>query len=294
MKNIKKEYESTVQDTLHELNIVLDELMIENPEISGILKEITHSSVNQLTEKWISGRKYVRTYFIKKALINYPKKGLSLSIQLDVIVNILDDLLDEELKKMEKVLYIVEFLRVFAIFNKTRINPKISKAIAKYFNELICIAVLEDVFYKMIENCHEDDEIINNLIKVYDCRSNDIDIFAQIPLFEIYGGVNKEVSKIITAARYFRAINLLKKDLGDINHDIEHNTTSVILILRENDRIDYKSILNKFSDHYLDEFSKLKSSKKDIQTSISNFEKLAIKDVAEFKKKLEDISNGPH
>ncbi|MEA2003540.1 MAG: hypothetical protein U9O53_01120, partial [archaeon] len=236
MDEIKRKYELSVKNTKLNLNRILEELDIKDPKISKTLSNLIDASSTKLTEKWVSGRKYVRTYFVKKAMANYPEEAFDVSIQLDAIVNILDDLLDEKVDEKEKTLYIVEFLRIFAINNAQEQNPSISKKIAKYFEELICIAVLEDIYYKKIENSSDPDNIIKDLIKVYNCRSNDIDIFVQIPLFEIYGDENEEGEKILKAARLFRAINLIMKDMKDIEHDIEHDSTSAILILSRNSK----------------------------------------------------------
>ena len=77
-------------------------------------KEILNLSSENVTKKWLSGKKYIRTDFVKKAFSKfYPYKQIDISILIDAMINILDDILDEELNLKEKALYVIEFLRIF-------------------------------------------------------------------------------------------------------------------------------------------------------------------------------------
>jgi hypothetical protein len=140
VEELEKEYLSTIEDNLKEVNDILIQLNISNIPIEQF-EGILYQSSNRLTERWRTGRKTVRTQIARMLIPNYPKSVLHISLAIDAIINLLDDLLDEILVDEQKASYILEMVRVLALFNHLQVAPRFQTRIAEYFNKCICIGL---------------------------------------------------------------------------------------------------------------------------------------------------------
>jgi len=242
-KKILSIYRKSVGKNLKDISFILKELNIKNLDVFLLYGKLLNSSADNIINKWLSGKKYCRTYFVQKAFSEiYPKKYIRLSLCIDAMVNILDDLLDESLNKKEKVEYVIEFLRIFSIYNKEYPSKKISGLLSRYLNKLITLAVAESSYQEKIDYEKNIDKIITNSVDLLICRGMDIDIFNEIALL---GNRNIKKEKTIKdIGRVFRAINILKKDIKDIEHDKKNNIKTTITSICSRNDIDFQFYIN--------------------------------------------------
>ena len=223
MKTLSKIYKKEDEKNLKDIKIILKEIGVKDSIIASSYEDILYVSCKNLTKKWSSERKYIRTLFIEKAFSNfYPKKYLKISLYIDAIVNILDDLLDEKMDKKEKTFYIIEFLRIFSLYNYEKPNNNIQIAMGRYFNKLITLAIAENHFINLLKKEKKERKIIEYSINYFNLRCLDIDIFNEI-IFTDYKASDNEKEKIRKIARIFRALNILKKDIKDIEYDLKND-----------------------------------------------------------------------
>ncbi len=229
VNNIAAEYEKCVSDVLE---VARENLKDE--ELKLVLDNLTKMTTSLLTDKWRSGRKVVRTIFAVKAFPNYPNECLKISLYIDAMVNLLDDIFDELMSKYERSLHIVEFIKVMSLFfselfREAR-SAEIAGAMSKYLSKILCVAASEIHYGSRIREMSELDDIVEYSIKCYDYRAMDVDVFFEIPMIKLYGNVNPD---LLSLARNFRAVNLILKDYRDIQHDIKNETfTPLVAIYR--------------------------------------------------------------
>lgn len=273
-KNIKT-YQKSKEKNLLDIKKILKNRKITNPDIS-IYNTFFEKSIFFITNKWQSGKKYSRTFFIQNIFQKkYPQKYTELSLSIDAMVNILDDLYDENLNSQEKGIYVLEFLRIFSIYsNKT--NIKVDKFLSNYINKLITLAVAENFYQEKIKLENNLDIIINDSADLLICRGMDIDIFVQIALLDkkLKDNLKKEIENI---GRIFRAINILKKDINDIDYDKKNNMETVVTIILEKKEINFQEYVNKLIENlfikqkaYIDNILK---KDKSFLSVINNFQK---------------------
>lgn len=286
-------YENGVQKNLKDINSILENTKINNPIITGSYDKILSISAKKFTEKWISGRKYTRTLFLKKAFSDfYPEKYIEASLYIDAMINILDDLFDEEMDKKEKTCYIVEFLRTFSLYHQQQSQKNFKIDISYYFNELISLAIAEKYYKEFIKKEKNTNKIIEYSIKSHDIRSLDIDIFTQIALIN-YKISSQKTKKIIEIARIFRAINIIKKDIEDIEYDTKNNMESVISIVANQKNCDFTKYISALLDYYSAQAQKIKlpnkSTDKKFSMPINNFYSMIEKNKIEILKKIKSL-----
>ena len=285
MKDIIEIYQDTVKENLNSLEKILkSDIGIENSEILKKMGDILHISSDNLVSKWKESRKYMRTSFVKKALPTYPDDVLKLSISLDAIINLLDDILDENMNKELKSLYIVELIRVFSIYNYQNLEKLYSESIGNYFNKIISIAILEDFYKDFIKNTSDSKKILDLSIQIYNCRSLDMDIFTELPLIRLYNKLDDELLKVVKVSRIFRALNLIKKDIKDVEHDKENDIETAITLLYSRD--DFKSVLGGLITHYKNIGDEIESNKDNIKIIISNFKEMLRNEISEIENLL--------
>jgi len=243
-KNIKK-YKQTIKKNISNIKSFLKDLRMKEPPIS-LYEKILTSCSNEVTSRWSSGRKYCRTFFVQQAFKElYPQKYIQLSLSLDAMVNILDDLLDEKMEKEIKIKYVLEFLRNFAVYNSlvSNLNSfEIQKKVAKYFDKLITLAIAEGFYEKLISREKNLAKVVKWSSNLLLCRAMDIDIFVEIALL---GCKNlKKTSPIKKSARVFRAVNILKKDIQDIEHDLKNNIPTVVTLVISKKVFDFSEYIN--------------------------------------------------
>jgi hypothetical protein len=229
MSNLKL-YKKSYQRDLEKIENILDHLGLNKKRFSPEYKKLLKTSSDFLANKWKNKTKYCRTEFAQQAFQeNYPDKYLELSLMLDAIVNILDELYDEDLDKQEKELYILEFLRATANYSYLWPNKKFGQKVQEYFNKLIVLAVAEKRYQEMLKKKSKTDDLAEGSAQLLLCRGMDMDIFTEIALLDKKEGGNKE--KIKDTARIFRALNILKKDILDLEHDRKNNIDTVLLLV---------------------------------------------------------------
>jgi hypothetical protein len=214
-----------------------------------LFNKVLQSSKNELIEKWKSGKKYLRTLSVMKAFPEYPMNSLNLSISIDAMINIFDDLFDENLEKHTKNNYLLEIFRMLANYHYQASNENLRFHMGNYFNKIIMIASLEKHFYNLIKNEKRDDNLLKTATHIYDIRSLDVDIFIEIPLSA--SDTIQFKDDVLKAARIHRALELLNKDILDIEHDIENGLETLFTIFR--DRKNYlKKLISKLTNLYLE------------------------------------------
>ncbi|MEM3399704.1 MAG: hypothetical protein QXP42_02640 [Candidatus Micrarchaeia archaeon] len=222
-------YEKTVEQNLNYLYKVEKELF-SDPLLASTFPNILSSSSKNIANKWRNERKYIRTKFVVDALPNYPQEILALSVSIDATVNILDDILDETLSKEEKGLYLVELIRAISLHNLRNTPARIRKAIFNYFNKILIVAMSEMYFLGCLSKQENENDLINSACRYYHGRSLDIDIFAELPLLHTRMA-KKDQQAVLNAARAFRIMNLVKKDLKDFERDVSCNIQTALTVL---------------------------------------------------------------
>lgn len=285
MEEIKALYEETVKENMQELEHILDKhINIRDPAIVKQLEGLLHMSCQNLITKWTNGRKYARTAFAKQAFPNYPRSILKLSVSIDAIINLLDEILDEEMDKQAKALHMVEIIRMLAIHKYQHTEKIMNEAIGSYFNKIISIAVLEEIYRNLIKNETDNDKIILYSTQIYDCRSLDMDIYVELPLLKLYGEIKENVVGI---ARIFRAINLIKKDIADIQHDKENHVETVVTLFFGNPAT-FKSRIKSLLNEYIKRGEKA-GKDGEARDIINNFNTMIKKELEFIDKQLENM-----
>ncbi len=290
-RNIEK-YKEGISKNIEEISEILSVLEMNTSELLPMYEKTLSASSQNITNKWLSGRKYARTYFSQKAFSEfYPEEHTELSLSIDVMVNILDDLFDEEFNQEEKALYILEFLRVFSLSNYSFPNRKIQAAIGRYFNKLITLALAENIYKNLIKQESDHEKIVKYSAELLLCRGMDIDIFNEIAL----ANYDKNVDQIKEIGRIFRAINILKKDIKDIDYDKENNMESIITNILDRDNIDFSKYITDLI-LYLSEkaydIAKASNHHDDIiKTGIDGFMKMIKEMTEEIKEEMKTIKS---
>ena len=248
-------YPNNIQQNIDTIRNIIQALGFNNFVPLNQYSKILSSSAYQITQKWLSGRKYCRTLFIQQAFQKfYPNQHTLISLQIDALVNILDDLLDENLEKGEKTLYVLEFLRVFSL-HENNCPEKFKQLLGRYINQLITLAIAEEYYQKMVQQENNIEKIIQWSINLLLCRGMDINIFTEIALSKLELP-NNEKDFIKTSAQVFRANNILKKDIDDIKHDQKNSIKTMVTLILSKNEIEFSSYLTKVSNHL---FQKIKS-----------------------------------
>ena len=289
MKEIVSIYKRSVDTNLKDISLILKKLDIKNPEIFLSCKKILNLSADNVINKWLSGRKYSRTVFVKQAFGKfYPKKYIEISMSIDAMINILDDLVDEEVNDKEKTLYIFEFSRIFSLYNFKKPKEKIQFSAGHGFNKLISLAIAEKVYQKMIVKEKDVKKIMEYSIQIFGCRSTDIDVFNEIALTDVKN--NNAARKIKKMGRIFRANNIFKKDIKDINYDKKMGLRTIVTLMSSKKDYNFLEYAEQLSDKFLEKAKKIRSSTKSLnikyRTPIENYYKMIEKDKREIIKLL--------
>jgi len=243
-------YNDSVYDNLRMIDKILaSEVSLNDPYLIELFNKILQTSKNGLVEKWMSGKKYLRTLSVIKAFPEYPMNSLNLSMSIDAMINIFDDLFDENLEKKTKNFYLVEIFRMLANYHYQEFDENLRFHVGNYFNKLIMIALLEKHFYNLIMNGKEYGHLLKNATHVYDIRSLDIDIFVEIPLSA--SNTIQFKDEILKVARIYRALELIKKDFLDVEYDLENGQETLFTIFW-NRKNDLRNLIYKLTDLYLE------------------------------------------
>ncbi|MFC1678204.1 hypothetical protein ACFLZ9_00525 [Patescibacteria group bacterium] len=284
MKKLITSYEKSVSNNIQEIQSILKTLGMTQKELLPAYKQVLTMSSKNISGKWKSGRKYARTLFVKRAFSkNYPEKITELSLTIDAMVNILDDFYDEKMSQDEKALYIIEYLRVFALYSNINPDKKIQKAVGLYFNKLITLAVAENIYLVQIKKEKALDKIIEYSAGLLLCRSMDIDIFNEVALVNYKD--KKLANKTMLMGRIFRAINILKKDIVDIEYDKKNNLESVVTHVFDKKGKKFIQYIDGLVTHLFEYAKKnhILVSKGTANIPLNNYFKLINKEVKEIK-----------
>lgn len=286
MPDIISLYNDSVYNNLKIIDkIINSDIGLNDPYLMELFNKILQTSKNELIEKWRTGKKYLRTLTAIKAFPNYSSDSLNLSISIDAIINILDDLLDENLEKQAKIFYIVEIIRTLANYHYQKSNEALRHCIGNYFNKCIMIALLEKHFYDLLRNTKENDYIIKYPTYIYDIRSLDIDVFIEIPL--LASNTIQFKDDVLKVARTYRALELIKKDILDVEHDIDNGIDTIFTILwnRKNDLL---SSVSNLTELYLERTRKTTGSEYS-NIIIDNFISMSENEAKEIKKHIKNV-----
>jgi len=250
------QYNSKLQENITEIEKIIEELGIaENIPIAQFEKMLT-ISLNNLTQKWENGRKTLRTLSAYEILPEYPMEVLNISITLDAIINLLDDILDELMTKQERGLYIIELIRILSFINREKLSNELNSKISEYFNKIICIAIPEIAYKDMLKNTDTYAKRLDLAIQCYNCKSTDMDIFMELPLIQLHGNTS-EVRDIVRLSRIQRAVGLIRKDYNDLERDRDNETETPLLILSEENNNELKKYIDDMFSYYLDNATNL-------------------------------------
>ncbi|MDD2913164.1 MAG: hypothetical protein WCZ99_02015 [Candidatus Paceibacterota bacterium] len=286
-------YLKTLESNMSDIKTILNDLNIFDVPIS-VYENILIKSSSIIPYKWKTGRKYSRTLFAQRILKEkYPIYYTDISLSIDSMVNILDDLLDESLSKKEKEGYVIEFLRIFSFFNK-KAGPEIQALISFYINKLITLAVVENFYQKKIEKKKNIDEITKISVALLMCRGMDFDVFLHVGLLNSRADkISKD--KIQEIGRIFRSINILKKDIGDIDHDIKNGQKTMVtaVFLSKKNKFDayiinLVDLLIKIQENKIKSFL-LKNRNKFFSNIIENIRKMTQKEKRDILILLENL-----
>lgn len=242
-----KIYKKEIDKNVSEIALYLTESGIHEEKVVEIYRKTLQLSSDNIADKWVRGEKYLRTEFVLEAFgRHYPKSLVEFSLKVDAMVNILDDLFDESLSREEKGIYILEYLRVFSLFCLSKSNPGFREEVGRYFNKLITLALAESFLLEKIKKTYNSEEVVGISEVLLKLRSYDIDIFAEIALSGSKG--LKQSSGIKKTLRFFRAMNILKKDILDIKHDKKFKQETVITHLSERDKFNFLNYIEKLTD----------------------------------------------
>jgi len=280
VETLARLYEETVKENVNYLK-KLEKELYSKAELHKVVHETLFKSAQNLTKKWLAGEKYLRTKYVRDAILEYPKDTLKISILLDSTINLMDDLLDETLSREERAFYIVELLRVLALRDSYSIGDEVKNRISNYFNKIIFVAVSEQIFLEKMKD-KEDEDFYKVAYDYFAGRSLDMDLFLEIPLHELKYK-QSEIDEIVKVGRRFRTINLMKKDLIDLEHDMEFNIPTPIVMLHQKGK-PFKDFVDYVFSHTLGDMP-IKSSK-NAEPIIHNLVNLTIKEQKEIAELL--------
>jgi hypothetical protein len=266
--------------------ILISDMGLNDPYLMELFSKVLQSSKNNLIEKWTSGKKYLRTLSVMKAFPEYPMNSLSISISLDAMINVFDDLFDENLEKDIKHFYLVEIFRMLANYHYQEFSENLKYYVGNYFNKIIMIALLEKHFYDLMMNDKEECHLVKNAAHVYDIRSLDIDIFVEIPLLAANNIQFKD--EILKVARIFRALELLKKDFLDVEYDLA-NGQETLFTMFWNRKIDLRNLISKLTDLYLERAKNI-VCKECSKVTVDKFISMSESEAKRVKEYIENLS----
>lgn len=247
-KRIIKVYLDSLNRNFADINEILTDFNVDKKKLLPIYNNLLKKSSNNIVNKWLAQSKYIRTSFVLKAFSEaYPLEAFRMSVMIDAMVNMLDDLLDEKLSQEAKTMYILEYLRVFSNYSFFHPDRYILDVLGKYFNQLITLAIAEFEYLKNISKEKDKTKIIELSFKLLSLRSQDIDPFVLIPIH-----FNKRVKEEIAIKRFriFRAVNILKKDIVDEKHDITNGQLTLVTYMRKRKDYRFKDYIKDLTDRF--------------------------------------------
>jgi len=200
----------------------------------------------------------------------YPSSYTSVSLFLDALVNISDDLCDEPLEKEEISLYMAECLKLLSLLNSSSQASLLQPGLGVYFSKLLSLVMAENFYREKISQSGGYKQIVEDSSKLLLIRAQDIDVFTEIALLDLDS--QKDLDLIKKIARIFRAINIFKKDIKDLDYDLSRNIKTIVTILRDKD-IDFKNYTQDLLEILETKVKELSvPQNKDLESPFQNFQ----------------------
>jgi len=231
--------------------------------------------------KWDIGEKTPRTDHIRKAMgKDYPDSALIASTFTDTVVAGLDELLDQDLEKAERLSYVMTEVASIGklVGNDLGLTRKQRDVIGKYFYDTIMmIAGMEVNYSNLVRNIENEDKFLKLAKEFYGSRAAVMDVFIQLPLIELdYDMRKKEVKNIIEVARRNRAIGMNRKDIYDRQIDIKNNTRTPYT---EQKGKKLRCYGRKLANEFLEELNSYKFKDTKLQKFKNNFYKMSQEEI---------------
>lgn len=194
-----------------------------------IFPELDERIKKYFNQKFSSGRKSFRTGYAQDAFGKYyPREAYPYSWVIDIYTAAMDDLYDDSnAPDLERKLNVLGSNKsVIAMLSWPEILR--NEAIL-HLQKMLIIGLGEAENTMKLKTVSEESEAIDIAKKCYFIRAIDMDFAVRIP--SIYLNLSsEEIESIENSGRCFRAVNLCKKDINDVDHDRKHETETPITI----------------------------------------------------------------
>jgi len=272
MRSVSDRYIDIFKDNNQKTKEISKSLSTE--EAFETVSHISDMSSKNIANMWKNGQKVCRTKYVMEAMEeNYPTPILEISLVIDAIVNNLDELLDENLPKDKKSLHIFDLSKdIGYVSSSNKLSSEQREMVGTFFRNKIPIVGGGEFYYTELIQGSPDDFTLWK--KYYDSRIIDIDIFMELALSEL--GYKSEDT--IRAARDFRAVNLIAKDIRDIEDDVENGIKTLFTIAHQIDS-DPKEYAKKIAQEYIDDLNKFKIKEPVLEYTRKNFSKMCEKEL---------------
>lgn len=235
----------------------------------GLYSEVSRKIETYFDQKFSSGRKSFRTGYAQEAFGKYyPKEAYPYSKSIDIYTAAMDDLYDDSNApdQERKLNVLASNKNVISILSWPE---NLKNEAALHFQKMFIIGLGEAENTMKLKSVSTENEAIDVAKKCYFLRAIDMDFAVRIP--SIYLNLSPEEKRDIEkSGRCFRAVNLCKKDINDVDHDRKHETETPITIFldKQFDIEHLKSSLIEDSLEILEEI--IKNSKSEIVEYVSN------------------------
>ena len=184
-----------------------------------------------LENKEKSGRKRSRTDIVRRAFAHlYPENVESFSRLIDRFTDICDDLHDDHsMKIQEKQILIASVAHNLWEILESKSRERFEE-LALHLRRMIYIQAAEHELLEALKQTSGLSRLEEILLKNYLVRSMVLDVFTRVAAIDRVGYTPEALVK---AGRLYLAVDLLNKDIRDIEHDRENGTLSPILILQD-------------------------------------------------------------
>lgn len=240
------------------------------------IERFLEDSVND----WENSRKASRTtstiFFLQKKIGRKieDKELIRTLTSLDAQVNALDDLIDKNLGKEEKV-KIAAQVAYAGIFTWSSVSVErknlIQEILINYFDHLFQIPKIEEKKLAEMRKANKEDDLIQAAADSYRLRAEDITAFAKISASFLEIDENSLLDEI----KNFRAREMISIDIQDIERDLEENDpTPVIFLLQNYQKDEAMRIIDRIKEKFQAELApdfKKNIEKTDSIPNIGNF-----------------------
>ena len=250
LHHLIERYSTTLHKTQHQVTQILCQMNIEKSIDSSTFNTMVTDATQKLIEKWKNQAKTLRTAMVYQVIPNYPDALLEPSLLLDAMINLLDDLYDEILSKDDLTHYVIEVLRILALFTPQKLTTHQQEHVTTYFTKILSIALLESIYIHKIHLASNSAEKIEYVIECYEIKSRDLDIFLELPLLE-FDIRPKILEKIVSFGHIYRALSIIIKDINDLDHDLKHHIKTPMVLLSQDTEKCFREQIDAVLNQYL-------------------------------------------